>query len=198
MPTELPNKDVIRRKPDNKFWTPVRKIWRRVENVVFGLALLLVLLYFILQMPGVQNWLVQKVVRYLSEEWQTEVSLKRIDLEFFDNVVLEGFFIADEKGDTLLFASRLDAGMKSNFFAFLGNEAEIDHIGLTGARVYINREEGDAKNTLKTFLAKISKPSGNKKQSGGIKLSIQNLLLNDVLFIKDISTNNKKNPGIID
>ncbi|MBL7825181.1 MAG: translocation/assembly module TamB domain-containing protein, partial [Saprospiraceae bacterium] len=110
----------------------------------------------------------------------------------------EGFFIADEKGDTLLFASRLDAGMKSNFFAFLGNEAEIDHIGLTGARVYINREEGDAKNTLKTFLAKVSKPSGNKKQSGGIRLSIQNLLLNDVLFIKDISTNNKKNPGIID
>lgn len=185
-------------KAESRFWGVVKFVWRRTENVAFALVLLLVLLYFLLQMPAVQNWLVQKVVRYLSEEWQTEVALQRVDIEFFDNLVLEGLYIEDVKGDTLIYAGKVNAGMKSNFFAFLGNEAEFNQIGLSNARVLIRRAEGDKRNTLKEFLAKVSKPSGNKKQSSSIRIKVQNLQLNDVLFLRDIETNNKKNPNIID
>jgi TamB, inner membrane protein subunit of TAM complex len=173
-------------------------VWRRIENIVFALILFLVFLYFLLQMPAVQNWLVQKVTTFLSEEWQTKVSIQRVDIEFFDNLILEGLYVEDVKGDTLFYAGRVGAGMKRNFFAFLGDEVEFTDISLYKARVNIRREEGDKSNTLKAFLSKLSSPSGKKSSSKSIVLKVQNLHLDDVVVLRDIETYNKKNPQIID
>jgi len=63
----------------------LRNLWRRLENIMFGLVLLLIILYFILQMPAVQNWLIGKVTNYLSDELKTKVELRHIDVAFFDN-----------------------------------------------------------------------------------------------------------------
>jgi len=186
-------------KTTSAFWGLIKFIWRRVENIIFACILVFVFLYFLLQSPAVQNWLVTKVTAYLSAEWETTVSLKRVNIEFFDNLVLEDLYVEDVNGDTLFYVGSLNAGLKSNFFAFLGNEVEFSDISLHKARVNIRRSEGDARNTLKAFLSKISGSNNKKKSSGpSIVLRIQNLRLNDVEILRDIETNNKKRPNIID
>jgi hypothetical protein len=110
-------------------WHLLRLIWRRVENIVFFLVLMLVGLYFLLQSSAVQNWLIQKTTTYLSEELQTTVKIGHIDIAFFDNLVLDNFFVADQKGDTLLYAGKLKAGLNSNIFQIINSKLEFDEIG---------------------------------------------------------------------
>lgn len=186
-------------KADSGIWLIIKSLWRRVENIIFGFVLLIILLYFMLQMPAVQNWLVHHVAQYLSREWQTTVQLQRVDIEFFDKVVLEGLYVEDVKGDTLIYAGKLNAGLKSNFFAFLSDEIEFTDIGLSHARLFIRRAETDERNTLNQFIDRISGARKQKKnQSGGIRLKIQNLHLDDVMYIRDVQTYNSQDPNVID
>ncbi|MFM8372700.1 MAG: hypothetical protein ACKOCO_09960, partial [Bacteroidota bacterium] len=162
-------------KPEEKFFL-LRKNWRRAENILFGVILFLVSVYFVLQSPAVQNWLVRRVIEQVSLALNTKVDLRRINIEFFDNVLLEDFFIEDSRGDTLIYVRKLGVGMKSNFFTLLGKEIEIEQIELAGARIYSRRAEGDTMNTIKTFLSRIPGKK-NPGESTAIRLRIQHLNL---------------------
>ncbi len=182
----------------SRLWGWVKYLWRKAENTLFGLTVFVVSLYFLLQMPAVQNWIVGKVTAYLSEEWETTVAIQKVDIEFFDNLVLEGLYVEDFRGDTLLYAGKIHAGMKYNFFSFFGEKVEFTDIGISNARFNINRAEGEPRNTLNEFLSKISKPSGNKKKSAAVVVNIQNLHLDDVVILRDVESVNKKDHNIID
>ncbi|HFD31493.1 MAG TPA: hypothetical protein ENJ28_02105, partial [Gammaproteobacteria bacterium] len=69
-----------------------------------GLVLLLLVGWFVLQSEGFQNWAIDKVTSDLSERLGTPVQVDYIDIDFFDNMVLEGFYIEDDRGDTLLYS----------------------------------------------------------------------------------------------
>jgi len=183
-------------KPEEKFFL-LRKNWRRAENTLFFVVLFFVSVYFVLQSPAVQNWLVRRVIEQASLALNTKVDLRRINVEFFDNILLEDFFIEDSRGDTLIYVKRLGVGMKSNFFTLLGREIEIEQIELTGARIYSRRAEGDTMNTVRTFLSRIPKKE-NSGKSSPISLRIQHLNLDDVVYLSDTEVNNSRNPQIID
>lgn len=162
------------------------RLWRRVENVVFGIVLLLVIFYFVLQTPLVQNWLIHKITGYLSDDLQTTVSISHVDISFFDNLILEDFFVADRQGDTLLYAEKLSAGLNSNIFSLLSNKLEFNDIGLTKARFNIRRAEGQAENNLQFILDYFT---GEKKrpptEPKPFRVRVQNLRLTDVEFLED-------------
>lgn len=181
VPPSLPNPQ-----PPSPARSLLRAVWRRVENVLFGLALLLVLLYFVLQLSVVQNWLIGKVTAYLSEELHTKVELRHVGLSFFDNVELEGLYIQDLEGDTLLYAEKFSASLNSNIFSLLQNKLEFNEISLTHARVNIQRPENSENNTLQFLLDYFSgsKPKTPSKPKA-FRLKIRNLNLTDVVFLKD-------------
>lgn len=168
--------------------TRFRRVLRRVENFIFYTVIFFVGLYFLLQAPFVQNWLIGKLTNWLSKELQTTVSVQHIDIELFDKVALDGFYVADQQGDTLLYAGQLRVGLNSNFFAFLGDRVVIDDVLLKKARFNIIRREGQYDNNLKFILdAPLFKGSGKKKQksSGAIAFEIHNVRLEDVAVLKE-------------
>lgn len=169
----------------SRLLTVLRRIWRRIENIVFGLVLTLIVLYFVLQSSAVQNWLIGKVSAYLSEELNTTVTVGHIDFSFFDNLVLERFYVADLKGDTLLFARSLKAGLNSNIFTLLRNRLEFNEISLEKARFNIRRAEGEHDNNLQFILDYFAGSGQKKKEPAPFHIRIQNLRLSDVQFILD-------------
>lgn len=183
-------------KPEEKFFL-LRKNWRRAENILFGVILFFVSVYFVLQSPAVQNWLARRVIEQLSVALNTKVELRRINIEFFDNILLEDLFIEDSRGDTLIYVRKLGAGMKSNFFTLLRQDIEIEQIELTGARIYSRRAEGDTMNTLKTFLSRIPGET-NSGKSTSVRLRVQHLNLTDVVYLSDTEVNNSRDPKFID
>ncbi|HOY05217.1 MAG TPA: translocation/assembly module TamB domain-containing protein [Saprospiraceae bacterium] len=164
----------------------LRNLWRRLENVVFGLVLLLILLYFILQMPVVQNWLIGKVTGYLATELKTRVEIRHIDIEFFDKLVLEGFYLEDLKGDTLLYAGTLSAGLDPNIFSVFSNRLEFNEISLKNARINIRRGAGEYDSNLKFLLDYFATPkSDGPSKPFSVKIKAKNIYLDDVDFIQD-------------
>ena len=92
-----------------------------------------------INIPWVQNRLVKELTQYLSAELETTVSLERIDIEFFDGLELEGFYLEDLDGDTLLYAGDLTANFNTGLRALLANRLEIEELKLSNARVGLKR-----------------------------------------------------------
>ena len=173
--------------PVNKWLALLRSIWRRTENMVFGVVFLLIVLYFVLQMPAVQNWLIHKTTSYLSEELKTTVQIQHIDIAFFDKLILEGFYVADLKGDTLMYVGQLSAGLETNFFSILSNKLEFSEISLKNARIQIRRAAGEQHSNLQFLLDYFSSPKDPNKPSKpfAVKIKAKNIYLEDVKFAQD-------------
>jgi hypothetical protein len=179
--------------PAQRAFSLAKAIWRRIENIVFGFMLLLITLYLVLQMPAVQNWLVRKATAFFSEELQTRVEIRRVNISFFDNLVLEGFYVEDLKGDTLLYAGELTAGLNSNIFSLLSNKLEFNEISLTKARFNMLRPIGAYDYNLQFLLDYFSKPPNTPpKKPSPFSVRIQNLRLRDVEFLKDDQKSGQK------
>lgn len=171
----------------------LRRIWRRVENILFGVVLVMVFLYFVLQSSAVQNWLIARVTNYLESELNTTVSIQHIDVSFFDNVLLEGFYVEDLQGDTLLYAQQLKAGLNSNIFSLFNNNLEFNEISLTRARFNIRRLENESATNLKFILDYFaSSDNAPKPKPKPFRIRIQNLRLKDVRFLSEDKINGKE------
>jgi len=70
-----------------------------------------VVLYVVFQSSFVQTFLIQKITTYLSKNLKTKVEIKRVDISFFNKLILEGVYIRDLDKDTLLYINKL----KSDF-----------------------------------------------------------------------------------
>ena len=180
-----------------RVWMVLRRLWRRVENIVFGVVLALIVFYFILQSSVVQNWLIGKITGYLSDELHTTVEIRRVDISFFDNLILEGFYVADLRGDTLLFAQSLKAGLNSNIFTLLGNRLEFNEISLTKARFNLRRAEGEYENNLQFILDYFAGETKPKSEPAPLHIRIQNLRLTDVQFVQEDWVRGQRMAGAI-
>ncbi len=169
---------------ESAVWIRLKRLWRRIENIAFVLVMLLTFLYFVLQASWVQNWLIAKIANYLSSELQTNVSIQHIDVSFFDNLVLEGFYVEDLNGDTLLYAGSLTAGLNSNIFSLLRNRIEFNEINLQEARFNLNRQKGEAFTNLQFLVDYFGSPEPKTaSKPKPFRISVQNLRLSDVQFL---------------
>jgi hypothetical protein len=176
--------------PATYVWRLLRGILRRVENFLFVLVILLVAFYFVLQLPVVQNWMVNKTTTFLSEQLGTRVELKRVDIEFFDNVVLENLYVEDLNGDTLLYAQKFTAGLTGNFFSVLWNRLEFSEVSLSHARIHLKKKADERRGNLNALLAKLDDIFGSgkpkkPKKAAPFSVKIQNLNLLDVEFLEE-------------
>ena len=145
--------------------------WRRIENTVFAFVLLLGSLYFLLQSPPVQNWLIHKITDFYSKELKTRVEIQRIDFEFFDNIVLDGLFVADQTGDTLLCADQLVASLNTGLLDLASGKLEFNEITLRHAHFHRTTYEGHAFDNMKFIVDYFKKPDdGSPKKKTALSL----------------------------
>ncbi|QHT67110.1 hypothetical protein GXP67_10835 [Rhodocytophaga rosea] len=95
-----------------------------------------------LQIPQVQTAVVKKVTQSLSKKLNTTLSIKRVDIDFFKTVVLEGIYLEDQKKDTLLFAQELKVNL--GILSLLNKTVHVNLIGLDNAVVNLTRAENDS------------------------------------------------------
>lgn len=106
------------------------------------LIVLFVLVWLVIQIPSVQNALVQKLTQSLSKTLQTEVSINRVNIRFFKTVVLEGIYVESLQNDTLLYAQNL--GVNIGILDLFDNQIHVKKINLDGAKVQLYRPKNDS------------------------------------------------------
>ncbi len=79
--------------------------------VVSFLAIFILLVVFI-RSPWGQDIIVDKATTFVSNKTQTTVSIDKLFLTFSGNLFLEGLYLEDKAGDTLLYSRSLEAGVE--------------------------------------------------------------------------------------
>jgi hypothetical protein len=101
--------------------------------------MLIIVLWILLQTSFFQNFLIHKVTQRLSKDLNTTVSIKHIDLQLFDKMLLEGTLVLDRKKDTLLYAGKVKVNITDWFF--FKNDIVLNYIGLDDAIINLNRTD---------------------------------------------------------
>jgi len=142
------------------------------------MLLFLVFTWSALHLTVVQNWLVGKVTKGLSEKLHVKVEIKHIDLDFFDKLDLKGLYVEDQKKDTLVYAGSVTISITDWFF--LKDKATIHTLELSDATVNLNRTD-----TVWNYQFLVDYFSSAKKStdsSGGIALDLKELTLRNIAF----------------
>jgi translocation and assembly module TamB len=73
---------------------------------------IIILLVVFLRSPWGQDIMVKKATTFVSKKTNTKVSVDRLYVTFSGNLFLEGLYLEDTKGDTLLYSKKLEAGVE--------------------------------------------------------------------------------------
>lgn len=178
----------------------LRKI---VVRTLLGLILLFLLIVGLIQFPGIQNYLKNKVVIILTEKLKTKVELGYIRINFGGSLVLEDLYVADRQNDTVIYAGKIKVTVnplaifkKKIIFTNLDlsgvtfNYQILDSSGKTNLDFIINSLSGEQKNDKsasksswdiqfkKIQLAKSTVSYQNFSDSMSFNMNIGNLLVN--------------------
>ena len=86
----------------------LKKIAINSLGIFFEYLLICIIIFaFLIRTSTFQSFLAHKVVNYLSDELNTKIELKGVEIILFDKVSLNGILILDKKKDTLLFAESI-------------------------------------------------------------------------------------------
>lgn len=134
------NQPANNQKPTSKtkrvLWK-IAKVFMWILGSIFGLFALVFILIFL---PPVQNFLTGKTEDFLSKKLTTKVEIKTIRLSFPLGVTINGLYIEDLQQDTLLYAGHFNADI--NPFALVNNTVQITEIQLSDvyANIWINED----------------------------------------------------------
>jgi hypothetical protein len=120
-----------------------RRNKRRVLlRVLFGLLLLPFVLVTIaivlLYLPPIQNVVRGKAVEFLTEKTGTVVTLESLHLRFPLGVKLEGLYVEDQRGDTLLYAG--DVRTRLGLRALMAKRIYLDPVELSDVRATLHQD----------------------------------------------------------
>ena len=113
---------------------------RILGRIFLGLAILLILLLLFIRSPWGQGIIKDQVISYLSNKTGTEVQVERLFITFTGNIFLEGIYLEDTKGDTLVYSRELEASVPL-LPIIRGKELAINSVDWQGVRANIIRQD---------------------------------------------------------
>lgn len=135
---------------------------------------------YLIQIPSVQNNLVDKTATWLSKELNTKVTVGNVTIDFFDRLDISKIYIEDLNKDTLLAAETLKANIA--FFSLLKNKLLIEDITLDDVVFKLNREKGQQDYNLQFILDYFKGSKNSKKESKHWLLGLDRLNLSNLRF----------------
>ena len=120
-------------------------ILKMIAKVMLWIAILVVSLFvaiaLLVQVPVIQNKIIQVVTSSISRKTNTRIEIKHVGISFPKAVVIEGLYIEDLQKDTLLFAGK--AKINIALYDLLANRITIHSLDLEGATVKLNNAKND-------------------------------------------------------
>ncbi|WP_035804640.1 translocation/assembly module TamB domain-containing protein [Lunatimonas lonarensis] len=129
------------------------------------IVFLIVALLLVLRSPWGQDFIVQKVTAFLSEKTKTTVAIDRLFFTFRGDVYLEGFYVEDQRGDTLVYSKSLETGLRIRPLLTSGG-IHVSRLNWDGFVASVSRNEQGTFNfdfLLDAFMS--SDDDGKKKGS---------------------------------
>ena len=117
---------------------------RRLGRIFLVLLLLFVVLILFIRSPWGQDIIVSKAISYVSGKTGTTINIDKLFVTFSGGVQLEGLFMEDKKGDTLIYSKSLEADVALSPLIF-GNRLNLKNLEGEGLTANISRAEDSEK-----------------------------------------------------
>ena len=168
------------------------RLLRRFLRFLTGILIFLVLLLLFIRSPWGQNIIVDKVTNYVSNKTNTKVEIDHLFITFDGNLQVDGLFLEDKKGDTLIYSKSLEANLPI-WGIISGKSIDIDDVSWTGLKANIVRKDTidgfnfqflvDAFATQNTQNQSVDSLSTSPKISiGAIELQDVDVVYNDAVL----------------
>lgn len=159
---------------------------------------MVIVLALSLNIPAVQNFVKDKAIGYLKKKTKTEVRLESIKIALPKDIVLNKFYIEDQKKDTLLYAEKLSVDI--SLFKLLSNKVEINNITLQKIRANVTRIDPDTAFNFSflvdAFMSEQKKPEEEieKDSTSTMKFAIDKVNFEDIgiVYRDDVAGNDVK------
>jgi len=123
----------------------VADVFKRVLKTFIWTVSIIVLLFLIIailiQIPSVQNKIVQYATTFVSNKTHTKVEIRNVSISFPKSVVIDGLYLEDLKNDTLLFAGK--AKINIALYGLLSSKINISSLSLEDATVKLHSTKTD-------------------------------------------------------
>lgn len=117
-----------------------KRVFRIIGWIVIALFILFLALVLFIRSPWGQNIIVGKLTNYVSGKTHTKVSIKKLFITFSGDIYLEGLYLEDKKGDTLIYSKSLQADIPL-WPIIRGNPISIDGVEWNGLRANVMRKD---------------------------------------------------------
>lgn len=97
------------------------------------LAFALVLFAFLIRSSSFQTYVAQRAAMHFSKEWKTQVHIRKVDINFFERVYLEGVSLNDLQHRPLLKVASLEVSVRN----FGTEHLTLDEIVLCNGKVWV-------------------------------------------------------------
>ena len=113
---------------------------RRTLRALLGLLLFLFLIILFARSPWGQYIIVNEAVNYVSNRTHTKVTIDKLFITFDGDLQLDGLYLEDKKGDTLVYSKSLEANIP--LWKIINGEAVgIDALDWDGLRANVIRKD---------------------------------------------------------
>ncbi len=127
----------------------MRKVIKNVVKIVMatfcGLLLLALTVplavSLVVSVPSVQNAIVRRLTGRLTESLGTRVAIDRVRIKLINHVEVEGFYVEDFGGDTLLWVPRLVAPIEN--LGLRGGMLTFGRVRVSGAQIWLRKHRAD-------------------------------------------------------
>ncbi|RQO31006.1 hypothetical protein DBR32_09875 [Taibaiella sp. KBW10] len=142
---------------------------------------LLLLIAVLINIPSVQQYVAEKAAAFLSRKLKTTVTVKGFHLQLLDKMTLDGVFVADQRGDTLLYTKHLEISI-TDWFIFK-DKPVLHYVGLDGAFINLRRPKNDSVWNYQ-FIADAfsSDAQTNKEASDPLEIDLKRIKLHQIRF----------------
>lgn len=143
---------------------------RLIRRLIVSVLVFLVILWGMLQIPAVQNWLGDRAAELFSDLWKMRVEIGKLKITFFNKVEVENAYLEDQYGDTILFARR--ATSYFDVISIFGKQLNMNRAELEDGVFNYVRHKGDIDfefmKIIKFFQPKVPKPPAEQPFRFGI------------------------------
>ena len=156
---------------------------RRFLRVFLGFIILISLLLLFIRSPWGQSVIVSKAVNFVTDKTNTKISVDKLFLTFKGGLQLDGLYLEDTKGDTLIYSKSLEANLP--LWAMIkGNAVGIDNLEWTGLRANIKRKDTisgyNFQFLIDAFASEDATPVAKDTTATPLQIVLGNLNLKDI------------------
>lgn len=143
------------------------------------------IVYIAFRTPPVQRWVTGKISDQLSKQLNTKVSLDGLDIDWFDEVVLDGVYVEDQQQDTLLYVEKFRVNIEPwALFNKTVNIRLVEAIGLY-ANLYQLEEQEDLNFAFISEAFASEDPQPEDTTSSSWTIDLYKVHLNNIRFDYD-------------